>query len=202
MQPAGSKRPTGKRGCAGHTKAGDLCGGPAVDGTDLCRMHPGIPLSEHKAKGAIVTTIRRWKLDDLPEDPGLLALKLMSVTEWNRQGYEAEIDRILDELDVPLSEALVGDSIVVDKDGSPHKVGEYIRGIVQLEAQERKLAADLAFKVLGANVAERLTRAREQVAELTMAVLAATYRDLGIDLTDPRVLSVVSSRIAELDVAS
>ena len=199
MSASHSKRPTGRRGCAAHTKAGNLCDQPAVDGTDLCRIHPGRPLAEHKARGAVVTAIRRWGIDDLPEDPGLLLLKLTSITEWNRQGYEAEIDRIITEGDYRnLSDALVGESVVVDKNGSPHVVGEYVRGIVQLEQAERKLAAELSIKALAANVAERQVRLAEQQGQLVAKAIRLVLADLGHDVASPEVLAVVSTRLAAL----
>lgn len=187
--------------CQKHRTDGQPCGGNAINGRDACPAHVGEKLDKAKAKGAIVVALRRWGVDDLPEEPNLLALKLMSVTEWRRQDYEAEMLRIAAESGLPLSEAIVGDSIVIDKDGSPHKVGEYIRGIVDQEFRERKLAADLAFKVLAAGVQERMTRLAEGHAALVADAIRAVLTDLGHELTDPAVMRILSTRLSALAVA-
>jgi len=184
--------------CQKRRSDNEPCGAQAVGGTDACRVHAGRPLAEQKARGQVIVTLREWGADDIPEEPGLLLMKLMTVTEWRRQEYAAEINRVLAEagLDGNLSDALIGDTVVVDKDGSPHKVGEYVRGIVQLEAQERERAALLAVKVLAANVQERLTRVQEQTASLFLDYVTAIYGDPELGMTAEQVarLPAVAAR--------
>lgn len=194
--------------CSRNRSNGTPCQAQAITGTDACRVHAGRPLAEQKAKGAVVMEVRRWGLDDRAEDPGLLLLKLMTVTEWNRQAYEAEIDRILSESHTSLSEALVGDTMVVDKDGSPHKVGEYIRGIVQMERQERELAMGIAVKAVAANLADRQLRLAETQAVQVVQVMRESLTELArmlaageiatVDPSEPAVTRVVATRLRAL----
>lgn len=169
--------------CTKHRTDGQPCRAIAIPGTDACDNHSGRDKATHRARGQIVLALRKWNADDIPEDPALLALKLMTITSWRQQAYEDEINRVLAESGLQLSEALIGETIIVDKDGSPHVVGEYVRGIVQLEQTERKLAADLAFKVLAANVSERLTRVQEQVGTLVADMVRALFADPELGLT-------------------
>jgi hypothetical protein len=189
--------------CSKRRTDGEPCGGQAVAGTDACTAHAGTTLARHKAKGDVVVTLRRWGVDDIPEEPGALLLKLMSVTEWRRQDYEAEIARVVaDGQYATLADALVGESVVVDKNGSPHVVGEYVRGIVQLEQQERKLAAELAIKALAAGVMERLTRVAEQQQELVAEYMHRVLAALGHDVQDPIVLRVLSEQLPALGASA
>ena len=186
--------------CRKRRSDNEPCQAQAVSGTDACRVHAGRPLAEQKARGQVIVTLREWGADDIPEEPGLLLMKLMTVTEWRRQAYATEINRVLAAagLDGNLSDALIGDTIVVDKDGEPHKVGEYVRGIVQLEAQERERAALLAVKVLAANVQERLTRVQEQTAALFIDYVTAIYGDPELALTAEQVARVPSVAVRHL----
>ena len=173
--------------CTKRRTDGEPCQGNAISGLDACPAHTGTTLAKAKAKGDLVVEVRRWKVGDEPEEPGPLLMKLMTVAEWKRQAYEAEIDRILASTGLPLSEALVGDSIVVDKDGSPHVVGEYIRGIVQLEQQALETAAGLAIKGIAAGLDERRVRLAEsqgaRLAESGRAYIAGVIDALGLDAT-------------------
>jgi hypothetical protein len=184
--------------CGKHRTDGQPCGAQAVDGTDACIRHAGRPTAEHKARGAIVTEVRRWNVGDVAEDPGTLLLRLMTVSEWNRQAYEAEIDRILTATDLHLSDALVAETLVLDKEGHTHVVGEYIRGIVTLEAQERDRAANLAVKALAAGIAERQVRIAEQQGVLVARVLRDALTALGHDPTDPNVRQVMVTHLRAL----
>lgn len=179
--------------CQKNRSDNQPCQAQAVAGTDACRVHAGRSLAEQRARGQVVVTLRRWGVDDIPEDPGTLLLKLMTVTSWRQAAYEAEIARILDDTGLPLSEALIGDAMVVDKFGEPHKVGEYVRGIVELEQAERKLAADLAMKALAAGVQERLTRVQEQVGQLLMETCVRFLGRIGRD--DPASRAILAEEL-------
>lgn len=236
MHPARSVRPTGKGGCAARKRDGLLCDGPAVAGTDLCRMHPGKSLEKHKAEGAVVVELSKWGIQDKTLDPGVTLLKLMTQS-FNRaavysllleQAYEAaerlEATGVGGERSGPLSvdssadrdraaqdlqrifanggvSALIGHTYSADKEGGVFATGEAIRGLVQLEAQERDRAASMAAKAVAAGLATRQVELAEQTAAQFTIAMKAVLAALGHDITHPDVLRVVSTQLRALETA-
>lgn len=98
--------------------------------------------------------------------------------------------------------ALIGHEYAADKEGGVFATGEAIRGLVQLEAQERDRCANFAVKGIAAGLAERQVRLAERQGALVAEVLRAVLADLGLDPAAPHVVQVVSSRLAALGAVS
>lgn len=97
---------------------------------------------------------------------------------------------------------LIGHQHAADKEGGVFATGEAIRGLVLLEAQERDRAAGFAAKAVAAGLAERQVKLAEQQGALVAQVIRGVLDDLGLSLTDPTVLAVVSTRLRALDGAA
>ncbi|MGW1676021.1 hypothetical protein [Saccharopolyspora sp. NPDC002376] len=82
--------------------------------------------------------------------------------------------------DQGLEQALVGESYVMDDQGNLKKVGEYVRGLAQLEYQERDRAAKYSSLAIQAGLAERQVRLAERQTALVEKALLATLEDLGM----------------------
>jgi hypothetical protein len=229
MHPARSMRPTGKGGCAARKRDGMLCDGPAVAGTDLCRMHPGKALEKHKAEGQVVVELSRWGINDRTLDPGITLLQLMTQAfyraklygELLEQAYEAaetlrlhhEAGALLvadedtlggdgedDDFEEPPSlqaardtldrvfttggvAALIGATYSATATGKVFATGEAIRGLVQLEAQERDRAAGMAAKAVAAGLATRQVELAERQGALVAALIQRLFADPELGLT-------------------
>lgn len=242
-------RPTGAYGCAGHRKDGELCGRPAIAGTDLCRVHPGKPLAQHKAEGQVRRELSKWGLGDSTVDAGEVLLRLVSQSSLRVELYSGLLERAyvaaeslagVAELENPYSSsedsglsagelveavphkpntvdreraladvgrifstggvgALVGMKYGVDKEGRVYGVEEGIRGLVQLEAQERTMCATFASKAVAAGLAERQVR----LAEAQGALIGLGLRWL-VDSTadrlalEPGKVEVLNDLVAEM----
>jgi hypothetical protein len=94
--------------------------------------------------------------------------------------------------------ALIGHQYAADKEGGVFATGEAIRGLVQLEAQERDRAAGMAAKAVAAGLATRQVELAERQGALVADVIRGVLGDLGLDVADPNVLRVVSGRLRAL----
>lgn len=123
-----------------------------------------------------MTELARWGIDGRTElaDPGLTLLQLVSQAADRvrlysgllAQAYEAQ--EAGDSLDGVMRgngrvASLIGYRYGVDKEGNRFPIEEAIRGLVQLEAQERDRCAQMATKAIAAGLAERQVRMAEQV---------------------------------------
>ena len=72
---------------------------------------------------------------------------------------------------------LVGDSYTTTPDGDVVKTGEYIRALIQLEADERDRCANFSRLALAAGLAERTVRQAERAGELIAQMLTAVMDD-------------------------
>jgi len=163
----------------GKRTDGNLCVAPVIKGTKRCWLHSGITRKEAKAKGAVVLELQRWGIDGRTElaDPGLTLLQLVSQAADRVRLYSnllAEAYEIQQGEDVAGGLAglmrgngrvasLIGYRYGVDKEGNRFPIEEAIRGLVQLEAQERDRCAQMATKAIAAGLAERQVRMAEQV---------------------------------------
>ena len=125
-------------------------------------------------------------------------------TEPNRSDMErasADLQRIFNTGGVS---ALIGHTYASSggEFGGVFASGEAIRGLVQLEAQERDRAAGMAAKAVAAGLATRQVELAERQGALVADVIRAVLRDLGHDLTDPTVLRVVSTQLRALGGAA
>lgn len=68
-----------------------------------------------------------------------------------------------------LREALISETWIPSEHGEAYKAGDQIRGLAQLEQQERRFCADLSVKGIAADLAEREIRLAERQGEQMMA---------------------------------
>jgi hypothetical protein len=115
------------------------------------------------------------------------------------QAARATLDRIFTTGGVG---ALIGSTYSSTPAGHVYETGEAIRGLVQLEAQERDRCANFAVKGIAAGLAERQVRLAERQGALVADVLRAVLADLGLDPAAPHVVQVVSTRLAALGAVS
>lgn len=186
--------------CSARTKAGKACGRHAVIGATVCAVHGG-SAPQVKAKAAVRAEVLAWGLGDAVDDPGEVLLRLVTQSRMRVQQLSAEIERKVAELDgLSLESILVGDTLVPGEFGET-KVGEYIRGLVQLEAQERDRLANFCAKAIAAGLAERTVRMAERQGEMLAAVLMAVIGStiLGLNETQRKVFpDVVRAELATL----
>jgi hypothetical protein len=97
-------------------------------------------------------------LGDSHVDPGEVLLRLVTQSAARAQRYASELEALVDE--EGLAAAMVGEIEIPTKHGG-YKAGEYIRGLAQLEAQERDRCANFATKAVAAGLAERQVRRAE-----------------------------------------
>jgi hypothetical protein len=77
--------------------------------------------------------------------------------------------------------ALIGDVYSVTKDGDAVAIGEAIRALVKLEAEERDRAADLAYKGIRVGIEAKQVDVMRSYGRTVVASLRALCAELGID---------------------
>jgi hypothetical protein len=168
---------TSNRKCIGKKSNGEPCSRWAVKGATVCPSHGGSAPQVRK-RAAVRAELESWGLGDTTVDPGETLLRLLSQAAARADRYAAAIQRLVDEQG--LEAALVGDTYVIDDSGESRKVGEYIRGLAQLENQERDRAANFAKLAIQAGLAERQVRLAERQTSIVEKALMATLDDLGL----------------------
>ena len=143
----------------------------------MCPSHGG-NAPQVRRRAAVRAELESWGLDAVTVDPGETLLRLLSQSAARAERYAAALQRLVDEQG--LEGALVGDTLVIDNEGTSRKVGEYVRGLAQIESQERDRAANFAQLAIKAGLAERQVRVAERQTELVEQALAATLSDLGM----------------------
>jgi hypothetical protein len=163
--------------CTAHTAAGNACKLDAIRGGLVCHKHGG-SAPHVKANAAIRADLQSWGLDAPTVDPGETLLKLVSQSAARAQRYAVELEQLVDESDT-LRAALVAQAY-----GEFGPVGEYVRGLVTLEAQERERCANWATKAIAAGLAERQVRLAEKQGALLADFLRGVLADPALGLTD------------------
>lgn len=214
--------------CKRRRKDGGQCGARAIAGTDSCRKHGGVPPAQLRAKGEVVLELRRWGLTSQRElvDPGETLLRLVTQSAARVEMYSRLLAEAVDAAErlqragvAPQSDlleaetarldlervfnhgpvaALIGHTYAGTQTSGVIATGEKIRGLAELEAQERDRCASFAAKAVAAGLAERMVRASEQVAALTASAVERAMVRLGHDPADPAVRAVVAEELAAL----
>lgn len=185
---------SGKRGdrqcTAKSSTTGERCERAPIKGGTVCTTHGGkSPIVAAHAK--VRAEVLAWGLGDVCADPGEVLLRLVTQSAARAQRYAAELEQMV--TDSPsLRDALVGDAW-----GEFGKVGEYVRGLTRLEAEERDRCAGFAAKAIAAGLAERQVRLAERQGALLVAVIQAILGDFGL-AGDPRIPQIVATRIREI----
>jgi len=130
-----------------------------------------------RAKAAIRAEVMNWGLGDSHVDPGEVLLRLVTQSAARAQRYASELEQLVD--DEGLAAALVGKIEVPTKHGG-YKAGEYIRGLAQLEAQERDRCANFASKAVAAGLAARTARVAERQGQLMVEMVQAALREVDL----------------------
>jgi hypothetical protein len=176
-------QPPSRRLCNGHCKSGKPCEGPAVTGSDKCRMHMGKKTEPTIEAGKVEEKARKLfgKLvpDIKPVDNPLAAYSMFAgrVMTW------------VEVMDAQLEEL----SVV----GYQHeKAGEQVKAAVQLYAQAMTLANQVLSAYARLKIDERLAAITEAQQTVILSAFDAGLEEIGID-EDMRAAAVraVASRL-------
>jgi hypothetical protein len=107
------------------------------------------------------------------------------------QAARADLDRIFTTGGVA---ALVGATYSDTSSGSIYATGEAIRGLAQLEAQERDRCATMAAKAIAAGLAERQVRLAERQAEIVIAAVEAALDAARVPVADRGPAKIAAAR--------
>lgn len=167
------------RKCTGKKADGVTpCSAWAIKGGLVCVAHGG-KAPQVIAKAKIRLEVEGWGLGDTTVDPGETLLRLLTQAAHRAERYAAEVGRMVEQHG--LHDALVGQQYVLNpNNGRLQQVGEYVRGLAVLEAQERDRAAKFATQAIAAGLAERQVRLAEKQGALIEQVLSTVFTELGL----------------------
>lgn len=164
--------------CRGTARStGSRCKHPAVDGATVCKFH-GAGAPQVAAKAAVRAEVLRWGLERAHVDPGEVLLRLVTQSARRVEAYAAELEAHVAESDT-LRAALVAEAY-----GEFGPIGEYIRGLATLEAQERDRCAGFAAKAVAAGLDKRRVELAERQGALIADLLRAVLADPELGLTE------------------
>ncbi len=170
--------------CSASTRSGDPCRNNSIAGGTVCRMHGGAN-PKTAAKAAVRAEVASWTLGQAVDDPGEVLLRLVTQSRIRADRYATLIAEKIEEYPgATIEDILIGDTMAATPDGMPVKTGEYIRGLIQLENQERDRLATFATKAIAAGLAERQVRLAERQGALLAQVMVAVMTDPALGFTD------------------
>lgn len=170
------------------------CKNDAIHGGDVCRAHGGAA-PQVKARAAVRAEVMAWGLGDTHIDPGEILLRLVSQSAARVARYSRELEQLVDKHGGSLETALIGDSMMLTNSGDTVKVGEYIRGLAELEARERDRCANFAAKAVAAGLAERQVRLAEQQAALIVSTIDAVLEQLQLTVEQRATVPAIAERV-------
>lgn len=198
------------RQCRGHRSDGTPCGAWAITGATVCAAHGG-RAKQVARKAAVRAELASWGLSDATEDPGEVLLRLVTQSARRAAFYGELLERQYaaadrgerDVSDLPAGvAALIGFRYSsAGAEGQVFEVEEAIRGLVQLEGQERDRCARFAKLALDAGIAERQVRLAERQGELIAEVLRAVLADPELGLSEAQQRAVPGVALRHLAVA-
>lgn len=158
--------------CSATAKStGSQCRQPSIPGGTVCRRHGGAS-PQVKAKAAVRAEVLSWRLGDSVDDPGEVLLRMVTQSRIRADHYAATIDAKIAEGRKQYGDKFTMENILI---GSTyfegHKTGEYIRGLIKLESDERDRLAGFAAKAIAAGLAERTVRIAERTGEMLGAMM-------------------------------
>lgn len=178
--------------CVGRNKDGQRCGRWPTRGATVCRRH-GAGAPQVLAKAAVRAEVMAWGLGDSNIDPGEVLLRLVSQSAARTQRYAVELEEFV-ERHGSIEAAMIGESMMLDKQGEPVKIGEYVRGLAVLEAQERDRCAGFAAKAVAAGLAERQVRLAEKQAEIVIKAVEAALEAAGVPVAERGPAKIAAAR--------
>lgn len=176
------------------------CNAYPVKGATVCAAHGGMA-PQVRAKAAVRAELQSWGLDAPTVDPGETLLRLVSQAAARAQRYADELELLVAE-SPELRDALVAETWIPTENAGSYKAGEYIRGLVVLEAQERERCASWAAKAIAAGLAERTVRLAERQGALIAEVLRAVMADPELGLTSEQRRAMPNVARRHLNLAS
>jgi hypothetical protein len=159
------------------------CKAWAISGGTVCIKHGGAA-PRTKAKAAVRAELASWRLGDAVDDPGEVLLRLVTQSRVRAdnlaQAIEDKVAKGREEFgdDFNLENILIGEQWVSNEQGS-YKAGEYVRGLVALESQERDRLANFATKAIAAGLGERQVRIAERAGEQLAVMMRLMADQLG-----------------------
>lgn len=199
------------RRCVKRNRAGNQCGRAPIKGATVCASHGGAA-RQVRRRAMVRAELAAWGVDDTLDDPGMVLLRLVTqssrraelYSELLAEQYErargdgepstpVDLNDRLGTTDLPSAvSALIGHKVsAAGKDGDLFRSEEMIRGLVDLESQERDRCARFAKLALDAGIAERQVRLAEAQGVLIANVLRAVFADAELDLTEAQRSAVV-----------
>lgn len=162
--------------CRAYNNQGVKCKNKAIPGGLVCRSHGGAaPQVANRA--AVVAEVLSWGLGEAHADPGEVLLRLVTQSARRVESYSRELEAHVAESDT-LRAALIAKSY-----GEFGEIGEYIRGLAVLEAQERDRCATFASKAVAAGLDKRRVELAERQGALIGELLNAVLNDPALGLT-------------------
>jgi hypothetical protein len=226
MDPSPTKthRPKGPNGCVGN---GGKCKAHPMKGCEVCVSHGG-KAPQVRKKAAVRHEVMSWGLTDQLEDPSEVLLRLVAQSSRRaslyagllEQAYDAA-ERLQDGPGIPLEMAstvnedaqndlhrilntggvgvLIGHTYAAAKDIGIFASGEAIRGLVDLESQERDRCARFCKLAIDAGIEAKKVELAQRQVEMLDTVIRGILADLGHDPADRIVQGVVLKRIQALE---
>lgn len=177
--------------CKGKTRAGNPCKRRPMSGATVCQTHGGRAPQVRK-KALVRAEVMAWGLTDDLVDPGETLLRLVSQSARRAMHYSQLLQADFEDRHVA---SLIGTSW---GEGGPS--GEYIRGLAELESQERDRCARFCKLAIDAGIEAKKVAIAERQVDIMDALLRGVLAELGHDPADPIVQGVVLRRLDELQL--
>jgi len=176
--------------CGRKKRDGTPCQKQPMTGQTVCRLHGGsTPAAIQKA--IVRVEVSQWKAGDVHDDPVQVLLTMITQSRRRADLYsslleeayrQAEMEDLTGRSLAALGsdwqlpsgvKALIGHKYALDANGNAQPVAEAIRGLVELESQERDRCVNYCAKAISAGLTERAVRVQElQAAQAHMALMA------------------------------
>lgn len=214
--------------CRGHKSSGEPCNRWPHKGSPVCDSHGGrAPQVRAKAVVRAEVMSWGLEGHAELADPGVTLLKLVTQCAARcelygrllQEAYDAaermakaeqapeggdllsaesarlDLERVMNTGGVGV---LIGHQYAADKQAGIFATGEAIRGLVQLERDERTLLASFCAKAITAGLAERMVRMSEQMAGLVATAVERVLARRGLDSSSAEVRAEVAAELFEL----
>jgi hypothetical protein len=214
--------------CRAHRAGGEPCNRWPHKGSDVCDSHGGrAPQVRAKAVVRAEVMEWGLHGHAELADPGVTLLKLVTQCAARCELYARLVKRAYDAAerlsaaeqapeggDLLAAESarldlervmntggvgvLIGHTYAADKQAGIFATGEAVRGLVQLERDERTLLASFCAKAITAGLAERMVRISEQMAGMVATAVERVLARRGLDSSSAEVRAEVAAELYEL----
>lgn len=196
--PVANKNPRAKcRGTSNRT--GKPCKNFPITGGLVCSSHGG-SAPQVKARAAIRAELFNWGLGDVTVNPDELMLRLISQSATRVERLSTALNELADEHG--LYDALVGDTLVLDDAGKPHKIGEYHRVLSSVEGTERDRCMNFCRLAGAAGIDKRIVELAESRIKLMADTLRAILGDPDVGLTPEQRTAATGAMRRHLAIAA